>query len=348
MSATVEGADEDRSLEALVRASPLSLFVLRLPDSHITEVSDSMAELSGWGRAKLLTMKLTDFVQDPETVQQSLMLLAAGKVDGYNRRGAFHGPSGDVRSVIIRVDGFVDQCPRTRALAMILDSAQGPAVLKDRGDELPTVVLGTVDSSWNIDRITSDVGNLLDDDPRELLGRSAFASVHPEDIGQLLLVASEATARHGGATGRLRLRLRAGHEDWIQCRVSIMPLAAATPGGYAFAVSPIGADAAPEQPSRARELEEHLRRIAREVSASGVAAMTSDMPTALEVPELSTLTSREYEIVVRLASGERVQSIARRLFLSESTVRNHLTAVYRKFGVTSQAELIARLHQRPT
>jgi DNA-binding CsgD family transcriptional regulator len=29
--------------------------------------------------------------------------------------------------------------------------------------------------------------------------------------------------------------------------------------------------------------------------------------------------------------------------VSESTVRNHLTAVYRQFGVHSQAELLAKL-----
>jgi DNA-binding CsgD family transcriptional regulator len=47
---------------------------------------------------------------------------------------------------------------------------------------------------------------------------------------------------------------------------------------------------------------------------------------------------------VRLATGERVPGIARALFLSESTVRNHLTSVYRKFGVHSQNDLMSRLH----
>jgi DNA-binding CsgD family transcriptional regulator len=37
--------------------------------------------------------------------------------------------------------------------------------------------------------------------------------------------------------------------------------------------------------------------------------------------------------------------IARALFLSESTVRNHLTSVYRKFGVGSQHELLSRLSE---
>jgi DNA-binding CsgD family transcriptional regulator len=44
-----------------------------------------------------------------------------------------------------------------------------------------------------------------------------------------------------------------------------------------------------------------------------------------------------------LLQGERVPGIARSLFLSASTVRNHLTAIFAKFGVHSQEELIQLL-----
>ena len=98
---------------------------------------------------------------------------------------------------------------------------------------------------------------------------------------------------------------------------------------------------------RVRELEERLRRIAREISASGIVRLATTLPTATEVPELNQLTDREYEIVVRLASGNRVPTIARGLFLSESTVRNHLTSIYRKFAVHSQGELLSRLQSTP-
>ena len=46
---------------------------------------------------------------------------------------------------------------------------------------------------------------------------------------------------------------------------------------------------------------------------------------------------------MRLVHGERVSDIAAALFLSPSTVRNHLTAIYKKFGVHSQAGLLAKL-----
>ena len=47
--------------------------------------------------------------------------------------------------------------------------------------------------------------------------------------------------------------------------------------------------------------------------------------------------------MLRLAFGDRVRTIAEDLHLSQSTVRNHLTTVFRKFDVGSQSELLARL-----
>jgi len=59
---------------------------------------------------------------------------------------------------------------------------------------------------------------------------------------------------------------------------------------------------------------------------------------------LSELSPREVEIVNRMLRGERVATIARALCLSASTVRNHLSSVYRKLGIHSQTELIEVLH----
>ena len=65
-------------------------------------------------------------------------------------------------------------------------------------------------------------------------------------------------------------------------------------------------------------------------------------------PELRTLTTREGEVLRMLLEGWRVSSIARALFVSEHTVRNHLKAIFRKLGAHSQLELIERLKERGT
>jgi DNA-binding NarL/FixJ family response regulator len=71
---------------------------------------------------------------------------------------------------------------------------------------------------------------------------------------------------------------------------------------------------------------------------------TTDRHPIAAVPDLSPLTSREREVLDRLRDGERVHTIADALFVSQSTVRNHLSSIFKKVGVHSQAELLGRLH----
>lgn len=57
---------------------------------------------------------------------------------------------------------------------------------------------------------------------------------------------------------------------------------------------------------------------------------------------LAELSDREREVFELAASGARKDDIAKDLFISPATARTHLQRVYRKLGVHSQAELIAR------
>jgi len=62
--------------------------------------------------------------------------------------------------------------------------------------------------------------------------------------------------------------------------------------------------------------------------------------TAHVTPGLAGLTSRQADVLRRLMRGERVPMIAEGLFISQSTVRNHLAAIFEHFGVHTQAELL--------
>ncbi len=44
-----------------------------------------------------------------------------------------------------------------------------------------------------------------------------------------------------------------------------------------------------------------------------------------------------------LAAGDWVPAIAKRLYISPHTVRNHLKSIYRKVGVGTQSQLIERV-----
>jgi LuxR family transcriptional regulator, maltose regulon positive regulatory protein len=58
--------------------------------------------------------------------------------------------------------------------------------------------------------------------------------------------------------------------------------------------------------------------------------------------EGEALTEREREILRFLGSGLTEREIARELFLSFNTVHNHVKSLYRKLGVSSRAEAVAR------
>jgi DNA-binding NarL/FixJ family response regulator len=78
-------------------------------------------------------------------------------------------------------------------------------------------------------------------------------------------------------------------------------------------------------------------------SPSGASA--NDDPAGSAPRTTARLTPREQEVLGRLMDGQRVAWMAADLFVSPSTVRDHLSSIFRKVGVHSQAELIRRLQR---
>ncbi|MEP7021653.1 MAG: helix-turn-helix transcriptional regulator, partial [Pseudonocardiales bacterium] len=121
----------------------------------------------------------------------------------------------------------------------------------------------------------------------------------------------------------------------LACEVLILPLRPSP--SCAFVFLPTSA-----RFSRARtsaDLSEILVRLGRGAEVAQLVRGVFSGITDRDVPGLSWLTTRELEIVARLQDGDRAPAIATRLFLSQSTVRNHLASVFGKLGVTSQQEL---------
>jgi len=219
------------------------------------------------------------------------------------------------------------------------DSRLPLARAMEPGDAL---VLGTVDSDWRVDRVSADVEELLGLGAAEIVAQSLSTLVSPSDWPALLIGVGHGLTASGGAS--LRLRLRTADGSWRHCRMLITGLAGGVPEslGFAFAITDPSSRQADD---RARELENLIHRIAREIAATGVTAGLFRTPAVGRLPAMAGLSRRELEIVTALLSGDRAKMIAQRLFLSESTVRNHLTAVYRKLGVRSQQQLLTLLRQ---
>jgi DNA-binding NarL/FixJ family response regulator len=70
-------------------------------------------------------------------------------------------------------------------------------------------------------------------------------------------------------------------------------------------------------------------------------------PSAAPAPSgRAALTTREREVVSLVVEGLRNEEIARRLGINEKTVRNHLTAVFAKMGVSGRLELVVLAYRQ--
>lgn len=99
-------------------------------------------------------------------------------------------------------------------------------------------------------------------------------------------------------------------------------------------------------PADGRAVADLITRLSRGIRGAMTSQAVASAPIRPDV-DLSQLSSRELEIVTRLMAGDRVPAIAKQLFLSEGTIRNHLSSVFGKLGVKTQQELIELLRQRP-
>jgi DNA-binding CsgD family transcriptional regulator len=204
------------------------------------------------------------------------------------------------------------------------------------------MVMGTLDPRWRVRRISVEVTDVLGFAQEDCVGVPVLDAVHPMDAPTLLShmtsLALDATA------GSLHLRVRRKRKGWQPSRVVVCSLMASKYTPFAFALSPLAEVPPPAtEADRVRDLEGRLRRIATEVRAAGITPLSvaSRVPGDLDV--LSELSPRQHEVLQRLVSGQRTPVIARDLFLSQNTVRNHLSAIFRRFGVHSQSQLLERL-----
>jgi DNA-binding NarL/FixJ family response regulator len=81
------------------------------------------------------------------------------------------------------------------------------------------------------------------------------------------------------------------------------------------------------------------------ISRSAAAVIAPDRSTSSGAgapvpPWLLELTAKERQILLHLSQGESNEEIAQKVFLGHQTVRNYLSAIYRKMGVATRYEAI--------
>jgi DNA-binding NarL/FixJ family response regulator len=71
-------------------------------------------------------------------------------------------------------------------------------------------------------------------------------------------------------------------------------------------------------------------------------AVASRLVTAVRNPAPTPLAARERQVLELVAKGTSNRDIARELFISEATVKTHLSHVFTKLGVTDRAAAVAK------
>ncbi len=71
---------------------------------------------------------------------------------------------------------------------------------------------------------------------------------------------------------------------------------------------------------------------------SGIVRLRSE--DAHEAAKIATLTKREHEIISCIAEGLRNRQVGERLFISEATVRNHVSSILDKLSLSDRLELV--------
>lgn len=340
-----EWPDDDELIRKSARESRLAVMLLKPANRRVVEASGVLASLLRTSRKDLLGRDTADFIANPLPAQSSLALVAAGAIDGYRRR----------HRIYKRADGTVfpgdvwvtvwtgSSCRHVIAVIRPSDVSELDRCPTARSPGLdPVLAVGTVDGEGRLDRVSAELEQLLGYPPDAAVGKPVLAALHPEDAPGFLRGLRHAA--EGETSVTLALRLRQASGAWCLCRAVLSPLAPQGPAAFSFSLSAVPTPS-PEvaQPARGTDM---LRVFGREVAAGMFASTWSALPTAQELPAVGRLSSREVEIVARLLAGDRVPLIARSLFLSQSTVRNHLTSVYRKLDVSSQQELLTALHGR--
>jgi DNA-binding CsgD family transcriptional regulator len=305
-----------------VAASPSAAGIIDFASTRFLELSPSAAELLCVTPEAGRGLDYLTVAEHPAEAAMTLHLASQGSLDGLEGRRRFEGADGSLVELRSYARVVRYQTGRQFGLWVVANSESEAeaAVLTGRPDAAPPLVtgdmastcvtLGIVGDRWQVTRTEATGGAGLGSDVAE--GTPIVELTHPNDAGVLLLTLAGATIA-SRATAYLRWRLSKGSWRAVVLGVTMSQ----DDDGPAF----------------------HL------TAGRGLPGFSPESLDRAALPAVRDLPPRQREIISRLARGQRVRQIASELYLSESTVRNHLVAIFRKTGVHSQHELLTRLRQ---
>jgi DNA-binding CsgD family transcriptional regulator len=323
-----------RSCAQIIGTTSAAAAIIELRGRSVVMASDSAKRLLAPAGQDVRGTRIEAYVVDPSG---GLEMVANGTLSGYETRGELASADGRHRPVRTWVKALQEAHPPEHAL-VVMQNAEDvtPAGIAEPPDTALPTVAGVTDHRLQITHITTDVLGLLGYQPELVVGSPLFDLFVPEDIPDALWALAQAGRSDSGAT--VAVRGRAADGNSVPCLLVVVSLLPRPTYGFAILPSP---DPLPVDAS-GQPAEVLFTEIAATARAADLYRRAPQVRgTAPEL--LSLLSTRELEIVTLLLKGDRVPAIAKALFLTQSTVRNHLSAAFRKLHVTSQQELIDKL-----
>ena len=314
------------SLTQLVDQIHLPTIAFELATRRILAVNDRAVRTFGWSPEVLKKMAVEDLwrPEDVAAAYVALALVTAGSVESYRAVRHLQAIDEEHAEVTIRIRRVRIGGDDVGLLSFEVD--QRP------GDEVPTmtaitVALAITDHEWIIEQISSDIESILGDPPYSFIGTPLLSWLKPSEVARFVSTVGRIVAQGGGGTVQTVLRSRSGslQPSWML----VVPLGQHSPprlGVVLTGCPTVGAELT-------YEIDRHLSRggeIVADIGESNLRLVSA------------SLSTRQLEILAELLQGRRVKEIADRLFLSQSTVRNHLTDIFKKVGVHSQSELLVK------
>lgn len=334
-----------------VRACTSAIALVDLSTTRFVELSAAAAQLFATSPEEGAGLDYLAVAERPDQAAETFRQARAGMLDGIRARRRFTRPDGSkvevqsigwaIRSAAEPDLGLWIACEtlpeRTSESTTAVDvDVLTPALSPPTGSP-PDGARVTLDERWRVTAIGGSDDVLLGGPPVELVGRSFIDLTHPDDLAGLLFALARSTTER---QAQAPVRLRYGDGSWRTVQVAPTVLE----GDETALVAMVVADGAAPRVDRSGQvgiLAEHLRRIAAQIEAAGLLAPLAETAEGLGIPVTTQLSPRQWEIAARLVRGQRVRTIAAEMYLSQSTVRNHLSAIFRKVGVHSQSELLA-------
>jgi len=333
-------ADPDRAEERLragISGVRLALGLVDLTEMRIEAVSNAVCDVLGLPVDRIVGRQAEEVIdaRDRPGVAAALEALRTGAIEFYRayRRGAGVTAPSRICAWVRRLD----LGGRPHAFIRFGDPHLPPGPWPTGVDVFQKAVAIAVTDGQGIVRTASlyaDVadGYCLDD----IIGVRLVPSSKVED---LVTLSEWRAARIDGVSIAYAAPVR-NSEGVTEELEAIATALAGTPGWLVVLVQ-----MEPLPSVREAELEGHLWRIAAELEASGILMRADRTPglSLARIGEAASLTPRQWEVLRRVTAGQRVPTVAKELYISQSTVRNHLAAIFERFGVHSQADLLARL-----